>query len=96
MVYLHAIFLKVGSNLGVGLCGDSHIGSVDKGFYLGFLYMYTRAVGNKEIAASKTRRMHGLCSGGVSGGHVFNSDCAIFKVMKAKEALRSWIKKRAW
>ena len=29
---------------------------------------------------------------GMSGGHIVKSDCAIFKVMKAKEALRNWIK----
>jgi hypothetical protein len=29
---------------------------------------------------------------GMSGGHIVRSDCAIFKVMKAKEALRNWIK----
>ena len=29
---------------------------------------------------------------GISGGHILRSDCAIFKVMKAKEGLRDWIK----
>ena len=29
---------------------------------------------------------------GMSGGHIVKSDCAIFKVMKAKESLRNWIK----
>ena len=29
---------------------------------------------------------------GIFGGHILRSDCAIFKVMKAKEGLRDWIK----
>lgn len=29
---------------------------------------------------------------GMSGGHILKKDCAIFKVMKAKEGLRNWIK----